>query len=220
MTITRRHGEQKGGALGEPSQITHVEDALTVLVDRWKNRPVFAAVLSSFISRIDEIESDAFTEYATKWAMTGAGKTLDDTAAFFGITRASGESDVDLEYRILTAQAIARSDGTRADIIDVIDLAGAGAIVPDDVRDYGEATVRIDIGPVGSFTVADLFTVMYAVRKAKPAGVTVLIYMRTTTVDDTFRFDDYYVPLSPSPLAFDHTTLGGSGGEMAAVVKG
>jgi hypothetical protein len=166
----------------------HFGEGLTALVPPFWGKPVIAALLRSYLNRVQELEGDIFDVLSAFDV-----RTCDETRlAVLG--RIVGQSNLgwDLEtYRAVIMARIAanRSHGREQDLITVIGLASGavGAVV----LAIGNANLYVTLP--GAITDAALTALRFLLPKTRAAGVGMQLFVSgATEPDEIFRWGDLW----------------------------
>jgi hypothetical protein len=99
----------------------HVSAGLKLLVEQFRGKPVIEALLSSYLSRVQELEDELWI-VLWGWVLGNAtARQLDDLGAIVGELR-EGRDDTEYEAAIRVRIRINRSKGRTIDVIDVAAL--------------------------------------------------------------------------------------------------
>jgi hypothetical protein len=145
----------------------HFGEALTALVPPFWGKPVIAALLRSYINRVQELEDDIFQVLGAYDINTC------DATRLAVLGRIVGQSNLgwDLEtYRAIVRARIAtnRSHGTEDDIINVLRLI-TGSTAPILVYPLVPATIAVEMGePVSD---EHMVAIAFLLPKARGAGI-------------------------------------------------
>lgn len=161
----------------------HAEEAPTLLLDQYKDKPRLKALLLSYIRRVQELE-DAIWDVLTKRLIDNAeGAQLDVLGRIVGQRREGREDDV---YRLYIGARIRinSSKGRADDILDVLALVES---VPTSYTELYPASIAIEFLDA---TEAPPTVLIDLARQAKPSGVRIGIVVPNAPVDQTFAFSD------------------------------
>lgn len=197
--------------------IAHVTDHVAVglarLTDRWQ-RPVIRAVLSAWLSEVQELE-DAAWELLSLTIETASGDALDQYGVILG-TPNPGVSTA-LYRALLSAAALAiRSSGTGPELLAVLEqlsVPGESDLVLTLTESF-PATLSVEPVSVSAFTAAVLYSVL---RRAVAGGVRLLVI--DVPEGDTFAFSDTDETVDDAERGFSDTA-GLVGGQLVGVLDG
>lgn len=184
----------------------HVARGPLLLSQQFKNKPVIAALLQSWLQQVQLLEDAAFGLRAQRTLATAEGNNLDVLGAMVGMQRRVGWSDE--RYRIWIAASIQvnQSSGTPEQLIAI---AQKLCVTPIELREYFPAAAIISArGPIAP--AIDGRQVAKLLARSKPAAVG--LHFRWSTTDNTFRFSATGSSVMDSPHGF--------GGALAAVSDG
>lgn len=194
---------------------THKEEALALLTDQFKQKPVIEGILTVLSLEIQELE-DTFRDILTKRILDDAvGDQLDQIGAIVGAARL-GRSDTDYRATVRLQIRINRSQGKSEDMIQVLALMTAGS--------PGETFTYEEIFPA-SFKVEQTSTmtsgrreIRDAIFKTKSAGVFGAYVYHTDPTLGIFRFASGDTP-ETSVDGFAHTNpTTVPGGQLTGVI--
>lgn len=161
----------------------HVEQGLELLLSQYQGKPRIAALLSSYLRRVQELEDAIWDVLVKRLIDTATGEQLNMIGRIVGQINEGGWDDD--TYRIFIKGRIRanQSNGHGDDVIDVINLVESADFV---LREYYPATMFVDFDTV---TVADPVILMELARRAKGSGVRLqLLYGDHDVGDDGFSF--------------------------------
>jgi Protein of unknown function (DUF2612) len=150
----------------QPQTIDHVAGGLALLLSQYRERPRLAALLSSFLRRVQELDDATLDVLVSRLLDTATGAQLRVLGRLVGQTNAYGWSDN--VYRLFIRARIRanKSNGHGDDVIDVLNLVQDPSFFS--LREYYPATMLAEYeGP----TTVDPQILMDLVRSAKGAGV-------------------------------------------------
>jgi len=164
------------------------EDAIDRLLGQFKgDSDNLQALLTSYITHVQALESEAHPLLWSKDVYTATGDRLDGLGQIVGEER-QGRSDEIYRIRILARLAINKSNGTAEDLINILQLLADQASPDIWYEEYQPKTVYIR---AKNYTPPDPPELIGGLlRLAKPAG-TFLAYIYADDADDTnlFTFD-------------------------------
>lgn len=181
----------------------HLHEAIVSLVPPLWGKPVVAAILRSYIRRVQELEDDCIA------VLSAYDVNTCDATRLAVLGRIVGQSDLgwDLEtYRAIVRARIAtnRSHGREDDIINVLRLI-TGSTEPVEITTYSPATMTVT--PAEHVDAEHMLAVVFLLRRARAAGVQ--LHFLNPPPD---------APSTPG-LTFASAVTGG-GGELASAVTG
>jgi hypothetical protein len=195
----------------------HVEQARAKLVQKYRDKPRFLALLDSFIKQIQELENaidqvirsrfldeadDFHTELLGK--LVGQPRRGEDLATY----------KLYISARILVNRSLARA----ADIIQIANVL-LRADEPDEFVLYDEGACHITLtAPDELDPDADPEVLVEMVRQAKAAGVGLLFIYPTVPAANTFRYTSSSPTFNPSE-GWGSTTES-TGGKWSSVIDG
>jgi hypothetical protein len=161
----------------------HVEQGLALLLSQYKDKPRLAALLSSYLRRVQELE-DAIWDVLVKRLIDNA---VDEQLRMIGriVGQANEGGWDDDTYRIFIKGRIRanQSNGHGDDVIDVLNLVEAADFVLSEVY---PAAMYVDFATP---TIADPLILMELARRAKGGGVRLqLLYGDHDVGIDAFSF--------------------------------
>jgi hypothetical protein len=193
----------------------HTTEALANLLEQFKNSPKLAALLTSYVDQIQDLEDAIYGLLQGRWLDYAEGDQLDGLGSIVGENR-EGRTDSDYRLAIRVRILINLCEGTPEQIIEIFELL-TGAVI--ELREYFPAALVVSVlSPIfgwvtrtatvidrpSGFTVidrltgdtvivdvadsADFASTLYNyLQTIKPAGVKAnLVYWFSP---DVFRFD-------------------------------
>lgn len=161
--------------------LAHATDALGLLIDQYKARPVIEGLLKSFVGSIQTIEAMLFDLINLRTLSTATGDQLTKIGAILGEPR-YGRNDTDYRAALYLVIKVHRSQGTAEDVISTAVLG-----LPETTPAYSE------VFPGGWQVVAlNILTASGMLRllgKAKAAGTRGIFVYSTWSQATTFTFD-------------------------------
>jgi hypothetical protein len=167
------------------SRITdHVQQGLALLLGQYRDKPRLAALLSSYLRRVQELEDAAWDTIVKRFVDDAEGAQLDGIGRIVGEVR-QGRDDTTYRLFILARIRVNLSFGHGDDVIDVMNLVEAADFV---LREFYPATMHVDFDTA---TVGDPVVLVELARMAKGAGVRLQLLYGDHDVGDTgFSFVD------------------------------
>jgi len=161
----------------------HVEQGLALLLSQYKDKPRIAALLSSYLRRVQELEDAAFDVLIKRLIDNAVDEQLNVIGRVVGQVN-EGSWD-DATYRLFIKARIRanQSNGHGDDVIDVLNLVETADFV---LREYYPASMIVDFDTV---TATSAVILMELARRAKGSGVRLQILYGTHDVGvDGFSF--------------------------------
>lgn len=172
--------------MASPTKITtHVVDALADMPSVFREPAKMKAVLSVWANRYQGLENVAW-DLLTKRHLSGSsGVQVDKLLAIIDLARKYGESDAAYKARQPTHIRVLQSSGTVEDLYAIVyGLTAASAIW---IEECFPACMLIHFGTTATYNESRL---LWAVRKAKDAGVLVHTIYHDPAAGAAFEFDD------------------------------
>jgi hypothetical protein len=191
----------------------HVEQGLALLISQYRDKPRIAALLSSYLRRVQELEDAIFDVLVARLIDNAVGAQLAAIGRIVGQTN-EGNWDDDTYRLFIKARIRAnQSNGHGDDVIDVLNLVEAADFVLSEVY---PAAMYVDFATP---TDADPIILMELARRAKPAGVRLqLLYGDHEIGDDAFSFCTGTVELASTTEGFALSDLS-TGGYLSGVLE-
>jgi hypothetical protein len=169
MTLTRK--------------IDHVTEAQNNLVELFKNKPKFLAVVKAFVSEVQELEDTNWDLY-TDYLETATGDSLDTYGAIVGEDR---NNRADEEYRsaIFAKILLNSSSGTPEEIIELMRAVANGGTVK--INEYFPAAFTAFV--LKAVTITKALELNTALQSGKPAGVKAHLIYGVSDPADLFQYD-------------------------------
>lgn len=167
-----------------PEDTAHVAEALALLLEQYKGKPDFEALLASYIEQVQLLEVPAHDLYAKRTLDDAVKAQLDDLGDVVRQIRTSSDDDVFRAW-VIARIAINRSNGHAEEIINILRLVSAAT---DDftVRDLGNAAIAVDIFTGVSSAWADVLIDL--ARESKAGGVRIYLFWSTQPESNSFQF--------------------------------
>lgn len=161
---------------------THVRDGLGLLLGQYKGRPRLAALISSYLRRVQELEDAAWDVRVKRFVDDAADAQLDAIGRIVGEQRL-GRDDATFRLFILARIRVNMSFGHADDVIDVLNVVETADFV---LHEYYPATMFAEYSD--DLTV-DAVVLIEIARMAKSAGVRLqILYGDEEVGDDAFSF--------------------------------
>lgn len=190
--------------------LSHIAEAVDLLIAQFKEKPVIEGVLSSWVAQVQDLE-DALWQILESRNMSGEGDQLDNLGALVGESR-DGRTDEfyrpAIAIRILTNKSNGSPD-------EILAIAAAVAKVDGIPEEFIPGYIQYQEYPNAAFRITTLLSsagnraLVAAVRKAKSAGVRFDFVgngtpgMGTTGLLITYDHTDPYIATG---LGFAHTS--------------
>ncbi len=161
----------------------HVEQGLALLLSQYRDKPRIAALLSSYLRRVQELEDATFDVLIARLIDNAVNEQLRVIGRIVGQTNEGGWDDDTYRLFIKARIRANKSNGRGDDVIDVINLVEAADFVLSEVY---PAAMYVDFTAV---TAASPLILMELARRAKSAGVRLqLLYGDHDIGVDAFSF--------------------------------
>lgn len=166
----------------------HVEQALSLLADQWKDDPVMVAFTSAFTARVQELETLIAAVESSRSIDNRLTHDLDVLGKVFQRGRRSWGGDLNdagFKFALKLWIRALRTKGRWKDLDAILVLAGRDYLVT-----FGRETVWIEsLGPTGGDGLEPYPTVLaQALARAKKGGVNLLFSWSPTDPEKIFRF--------------------------------
>ena len=191
---------------------THVADGLAGLPHQLRGRPIYEALLTTYLTQAQELESAAWDLYALG-IDESSNHALDQIGAILGAARPTGLADSYYRW-ILKAVVIAlTSSGTLNDLIRAMRELMGGASLAFDITEHFPADLVVEPVSATDLTARTILTVLERV-KAGGVGLQVI----DVPSGDTFAFSTLTTrSISASSRGFSDTA-GLTGGQLVGAV--
>lgn len=161
----------------------HVEQGLALLLLQYRDKPRLAALISSFLRRVQELEDADFDVLIKRLLDNATGEQLNVIGRIVGQVNEASWNDETYRLFIKARIRANQSNGHGNDVIDVVNLVEAADFV---LREYYPATMFVDFATAPA--VAPLILIALA-RRAKGSGVRLqLLYGAHDVGVDGFSF--------------------------------
>jgi hypothetical protein len=188
----------------------HTAEARAQLLEQFQNSEDLKALLSVFVDQVQDLENATQPIIDARDIDTMTGDRLDGLGEIVNVSR-GGTSDTAYRLRIRAELAILRSNGSEADLVNILLLLLAMDTKDIQFDEYYPKTVYMrprntDIGA------NDMSLVNTLMRRATPVGTELHIIYSTAETDDdnVFRFSDTSgTPELASTKGFGNGTLDG-----------
>lgn len=193
---------------------SYVKRGLALVITQLRGKTKFEALLSSYLSEIDEIEAALWQIQEERWLDTAVGEQLDGLGRIVGSAR-NGATDDRYRLRLRARVLILLSSGTIPEILAVfrllIDEAASLTYTPFYPAAY---QVRVDGQALEDFAITELSD---ALTETCPAGVNGQLRYQVSDDADTFTFSSSSSLQSDSAAGFGDTSNVATGGEFSGV---
>lgn len=198
-----------------PLNTDHVTEALALLLEQYKQSPLFKAQLTSYITQVQELEVAAFDIREKRLLASAVKAQLDDLGVVVRQERVSADDEV---YRafIQARIAINRSNGRTEEIINILRLVSLATDVYH-VRDTGHASIVVETFTPQTSAFADL--ILALVLDAKGGGIKVQVIWSSAEEDDKFQFSSQIGTLETSSTQGYANAAQTTGGKMVGVIE-
>lgn len=143
----------------------HAEQAESLLLAQFRDRPRFKALLLAYIRRVQELEDAAFDLLAARLLDSATGNLLTVIGRIVGQANVGGWSDTTYRLYIKARIRVNQSNGHPDDVIDVLHLVEPAAFV---LEEYFPASMIVAYATAPAAIPAVLIDL---IRGAKAAGV-------------------------------------------------
>ena len=186
---------------------THLAEALLNIPEQFKGKANFAALLTVFMSAIQDLENAAEDVYELRFIDSATSAQLDVLGAIVGEARA-GLSDADYLIRVRVKVLINLSSGTADEILTILRFSSFNANSFLYIEEAPAAFTIKTTNALASF--ASLAAILH---DTKSAGVRALLEYYLCAAGDVFSFDG---------TAGDYTGFldGADGGQFATAIEG
>lgn len=199
-------------------KMDYVQEALSRLLEQYKRKPVFAALVTAFANLNQQVELATWEVILYCRLNTAEAAQLQQIGRVVGVEQGS-LTDIAFRREIATAILIIKSQGTPTDIQKVAALT-LPISTPFDYRDEKIASVRLSVNaPLLPADVAQAYRLLNVTRQG---GVRLLL---TTvglgqTVDTTLTVRDHRTPgvSVPQALSDYHDTVPRGGGTLRGAI--
>jgi hypothetical protein len=194
-----------------PAKLDHKAEGLDHLLAQYKEKPRLEAVLSAFLTQVQELENAFYQLWTRRLLQTATGKNLDTLGQILDEPRA-GRSDAN--YRaILAVKILAISSDGQAEQLYSIARAMVGESIPLSLTEYFPGAVLLQVLGPFPLSVEEAFRIL---SRAKAAGVRLSLVYLLTEADEAFTMGAVGDPPS-ALLGFGNTLDAGAGGAFAGV---
>lgn len=165
-------------------KINHVTEAISNLIEQFKNKTNWPKVLTAFIQQIQDLEDMHFELIEIPDLESGIGVQLDVIGRIVDEDR-KGRSDADYRIAIRGRILVNKSEGTPIDILDLLEiLSGAGI----ELTEYPPASyVAYLLAELASEDEGEQIAVL--MKDATAAGVNGSLVYSSDPVSERFQFD-------------------------------
>lgn len=183
------------------------------LLQQYRNKPEFAALVQSYLNRIQELEDAVWEVILYRLLPNAEGVQLDSLGAIVGRGR-NNLSDSDYLLAIQAEIAINKSCGTPEDMITVAQFS----LPTGDLFTYQEAYPAVALFTMLVPETAAIVTLLFqSLTRAKPGGVKLMLSWLPFPVADTFTFSPYAAPVHSTTQGFGDSSVMTAGGYFAGV---
>jgi hypothetical protein len=161
----------------------HVQQGLALLISQYRDKPRIAALLSSYLRRVQELEDAIFDVLVKRLIDNAIGYQLAAIGRIVGQTNEGGWDDDTFRLFIKARIRANQSNGHGDDVIDVLNLVEAADFVLSEVY---PAAMYVDFA---TETEASPLILMELARRAKGSGVRLqILYGEHEVGVDAFTF--------------------------------
>lgn len=191
---------------------THVADGLAGLPHQLRGRPAYEALLTTYLTQAQELESAAWDLYALGIDESSA-HALDQIGVILGAARPTGLADSHYRWILKAVVVALTSNGTLNDLIRAMRELMGGSSLAFDISEVFPGDLVVE--PV-SATDLTARTILTALARVKAGGVGLQVIDVPT--GDTFAFSTLTTrALSASSRGFSDTS-GVTGGKLVGAV--
>jgi hypothetical protein len=190
----------------------HVEACVDDLLEQFKSRPVFAAVLRAFVAQIQKLEDATWEVIVFRRLENAEGVVLDMLGAIVGRGRA-GLDDPGYRIAIAAQIRIIKSGGRPEDLIAIALLSTPLGTLIRLIDEY-PAGFRIDVGSQVTWPIEVLFL---GGRAAKAAGVRFGLVYSTAPPGNWFKFSSTTSSETSSQHGFGNALDPSTGGVFRTI---
>ncbi len=169
--------------MGLEQKTTHIQEALDHLVAQFQGKPKLAAMISAYITQVQDLETVWFELLEERWLENAEGVQIDGFGQIVGEAR-EGRTDLAYKTAIRARMVLNRSQGTTEDIIELIRGIAGDVLVR--VTDYYPAGFVAQVMTPIDPDYVDISKIGVFVRSGRPAGVDAIVIFG---VEGSFRFD-------------------------------
>jgi len=158
--------------------------AAGLLIDLFREKPLFLKLLSSYVDETQELENEIFELRNAFWVDTAIGAQLDGIGQIVGITR-DGASDTIYRIRIKARILINLSSGTPNQILELVRALSPASAPDPTYTPWFPAAFAIG---VTGLTLAEVAEISDAIIETTPLGVRSNFVYSLDTDANTFQF--------------------------------
>lgn len=187
--------------------------AANLLVDIFREKPLFLLLLSSYVAETQELENELFDLGDAFWVNTATGVQLDGIGEIVGIAR-DGADDTVYRIRIKARIFINLSSGTPNQILTLVRAllpAGVPAVI---YTPYYPAAFAISVTGI---TLSEVSEISAAVIETTPVGVRSNFVYSLDTDDNTFQFSSTAFSQTSATQGFADLSQT-TGGKLSGVI--
>ena len=166
----------------------HAEDCQLDLLAQHRGRPVIAAMVESYVERLQLIE-DAFFQMLASFAIDSATGAALDAHGLWVLESRQGRLDDPYRAAIKARGSLYRSRGTVDDIIAAVRIFASSSALAVGYRQAGIAEYELTFQTLAGGTLAAADAVATSVLPLSPAGVKAYVIYTATEAAPPFRFD-------------------------------
>lgn len=190
-----------------------VARGLSRLLQQYRNKPQFTALVQSYLNRIQELENAVWEVILYRLLPNAEGVQLDSLGRVVGRGR-NNLSDANYLLAIQAEIRINRSCGTPQDMIAVAKLS----LPPGDVFIYQEAYPAVALFTVLTPESSTIIGILFqSLTRAKPGGVKLMLSWFPVVIGDMFTFSPFAQEVASTTQGFSDYYNPGTGGFFAGV---
>lgn len=187
----------------------HVAEAIGNLIEQFKGKPNLEALISSYVTQIQDAENAAFQLITDRSIDTATGAQLDGIGQVVGLDR-DGLSDDDYRTRLRVQIRLNLSTGTIEDVLTVATLITGGSV---ELFEGWPASIVVTIFELTE----DPALVAQIISEARSAGVGSQLIYSPSPEGEIFSFASGSTPETDANRGFSNTSQT-TGGKFAGVV--
>jgi len=158
--------------------------AASLLIDLFREKPLFLNLLSSYVEQTQELENEIFELRNAFWVDTAIGAQLDGIGQIVGITR-EGASDTVYRIRIKARILINLSSGTPNQILELVRALSPASAPDPTYTPWFPASFAIG---VTELTLTEVAEISDAIIETTPLGVRSNFIYSLDTNANMFQF--------------------------------
>lgn len=179
-------------------KLTHVEEIDDLLIEFFKEKPVFKAWLTTYVNQVQDLEDAYWYLYINRWIENAEGLQLDNLGDLVNEER-NGLVDVDYRIRLRVRIRLNYSSGTDRDIIESFALLFSDVTPPISLIESFPAGLIVKLN---EYIVGSPFVMASVLQDARGGGIDAQLWYHYQDEDESFQTSADAAPVTGSSQGF------------------